>query len=111
MRKILTLVLEKEFRVLQAESGEQALDLIYEHTPRVVLLDVNMPGISGLQVLSTIRYDPMLDKTKVALVTGDDSTMQIRDGIEEYNADAYFTKPVNAETIRSWVRAQLNQTS
>ena len=94
-----TLAERLEFRdieTLVAIDGEQALQMIEEHKPPLVVLDVLMPGIGGLDVLKRIkRRHPEI---QVILLTGHGST---KDGIQGMRQGAfdYLMKPVNIEEL------------
>ena len=87
--------------VSQAGDGEQALAALDRESVDVVLLDVNMPGLSGLTVLDRIRADH--PNTEVILVTGQAST---RDGVTGIKAGAfdYLTKPIEIEQLIEKIR-------
>lgn len=87
--------------VSQAGDGEQALAALDRESVDVVLLDVNMPGLSGLEVLGRIRSDH--PNTEVILVTGQAST---RDGVTGIKAGAfdYLTKPIEIEQLIEKIR-------
>ena len=86
----------RDITTLVANDGESALKIISEERPPVVVLDVMMPGISGLNVLKKIKED--FPKTKVILLTGRGST---KDGIEGMRLGAfdYLMKPVKIEGL------------
>ncbi|MFC1884101.1 response regulator [Thermodesulfobacteriota bacterium] len=86
----------RDITTLVANDGESALKIIADERPPVVVLDVMMPGISGLNVLKRIRED--FPKTKVILLTGRGST---KDGIEGMKLGAfdYLMKPVKLEGL------------
>ena len=96
--------------VVVAENGAEALDYLYRRGayqnrscghPAVVLLDIKMPKVDGLEVLRIIKSDPALKAVPVVLLT---SSREDRDLIEGYDlgANAYVVKPVNfAEFIDS----------
>lgn len=94
-----TLAERLEFRdieTLVAMNGDQALHMIEEHKPPLVILDVLMPGIGGLDVLKRIkRKHPEI---QVILLTGHGST---KDGIKGMHQGAfdYLMKPVNIEEL------------
>lgn len=94
-----TLAERLEFRdieTLVAIDGDQALQMIEEHKPPLVVLDVLMPGIGGLDVLKRIkRRHPQI---QVILLTGHGST---KDGIKGMRQGAfdYLMKPVNIEEL------------
>lgn len=81
-----------EFTVVQAEDGDRAWTLLQEHRPAWALLDVNMPGRTGLDLARAIKADPALAHTKVVLLTGMGMDSDIAAG-REAGADHYLTKP------------------
>ncbi len=91
-------IAEDNFNVLEAEDGEEAWKLIQEARPKVVLLDVQMPGRTGLEVLRAIKTDPALADTRVILLTASASQSQISEGLAA-GADAYLTKPFSPRDL------------
>lgn len=59
------------YTVWEGADGPEALSLVHEHSPAVLLLDLWMPGADGLQVLESLRYDPAADRLITILLTGD----------------------------------------
>lgn len=92
--------------IIEASHGQQALDLLRQECPNLVLLDVNMPGLDGLAVVKTIRQDATFANLPVVAVTafameGD------RDRGMAAGFTAYLTKPVRAATLRQQVQQLL----
>jgi len=83
-------------RVRTALDGESALRMVEDDPPHVVLLDVLMPGMGGLEVLRVIKK--LHPETQVILLTGHGST---RDGMEgmRHGAFDYLTKPLKIEDL------------
>src|SRR5215213_5619736 len=80
-------------RTFEAQDGDEALALIHEHRPHIVILDWMMPGLSGINVTRAIREDPDLAKINVVLMTGQggfDSETEAR----EAGVDHFITKPI-----------------
>ena len=104
----LTLVartLEHEgFRVLKAGSGEQALKLLEEARPDLILLDINMEGISGLETLAQLRKHESY--TSVIFVSARSESEDIIRGLDA-GADDYVCKPFDPHELLARVRAQL----
>jgi len=88
-------------RVHVAEHGEQALDALEEGGWDAVILDMQMPGMSGLEVLKLYRFmEPEGPRAPVIMLTAN-ATPEAVAACEEAGADAYLTKPVEARTLVS----------
>lgn len=81
------------FRVLKTYSSTPAISLIAKEKPDVVILDIMMPDISGLEVLRFMRRDPQLQATPVIVVSARSMPSDIKEGLEA-GATIYLTKPV-----------------
>jgi DNA-binding response OmpR family regulator len=81
-----------DYAVVEAADGAQAWALTKELKPSLVLLDVQMPGQSGLEVLRSIKADPTLKATRVILLTSKAQERDIEVGLIA-GADFYLTKP------------------
>jgi PleD family two-component response regulator len=93
-------------QVLVATSGEAALELCGTRPPDLVLLDVSMPGIDGLEVCTRLKADPGTRDIPVIFVTGqDDATTQCR-GLAAGAAD-FISKPINPAIVRARTASQL----
>jgi len=92
--------------LLRAGSGEAALKVVRSEHPDVVLLDVCMPGMDGLEVCDAIKRDPSLASTRVILMSAILGERGLREGEEEVGADGYLGKPFNPDAVRAGV-AQL----
>jgi DNA-binding response OmpR family regulator len=80
------------YEIIEAREGNEALALAREHRPALVLLDVMLPDISGLDVCREMKGDPDLAATTVVMLTARAQTTDLGDA-EEAGADGYFTKP------------------
>jgi serine phosphatase RsbU (regulator of sigma subunit) len=89
------------YEVVQAESGQAALQLIESNEELdLVLMDVLMPDLSGLEVLRTIRGQPGTDDLPVILVSGLGDTEDIVEGLK-LGANDYVTKPINMPVLKA----------
>jgi CheY-like chemotaxis protein len=88
------------YRVLEASDGDEAWALIQEHRPSLVLLDVRMPGRTGLEILGSIKADADLTDTKVILLTASAQQSDINAGLIA-GADFYLTKPFSPRELLS----------
>lgn len=92
--------------IIEASHGQQALDLIQEERPGLVLLDVDMPGLDGITVVKRIRENPSLAGLPVVAITafameGD------REKAMAAGFTAYLPKPVRAAILRQQVQQLL----
>lgn len=97
---------EAGFEVIQAPDGESALDLVAERRFSVVLLDSQMPGLSGPEVLQRLRASCATATLPVIMVTAAASVDDRVAGLAA-GADDYITKPFSLEEIVARVRAQI----
>lgn len=105
-RIIIQGIISDYYQVLLAESGEEALDIISKEQPDLVLMDVILGGISGIDVCKEIKKDVSLSNIPVIFITGleseDDEGMCWNAGGSDY-----ITKPVNTTTLLNRVKTQL----
>jgi CheY-like chemotaxis protein len=107
IRRLLSVTLGHDYKVLEAEDGLGALQSIRLHRPKVVLLDVMMPGVmDGLQVLDIIKGDPLTRDILVAMVSARGQAAD-SENARQRGADAYFIKPFSPHEVLSWVRSML----
>ena len=81
-----------------ASNGEEALDAIASQRPDVLVCDVMMPGIDGLEVVRRLRADPKTASLPVVVVSAKAQQADLADG-EVAGADAYVTKPFDPQDI------------
>ena len=94
------------YRILQTKDGMEALDIAREHRPDLILMDIQLPEVSGLEVTKWLKEDDQLRKIPVVAVTafamkGDEE--RIREG----GCEAYLSKPISVgkfiETVRRFI--------
>jgi len=81
------------YRVLKTYSGTPAMQLIAQQRPDLIIMDIMMPDVSGLDVLRSVRSDPSLASIPVVIVSAKAAAEDIRTGLEA-GASIYLTKPV-----------------
>lgn len=93
MRLLVHATIESDdYTVMEAVDGNEAWKIIQEQKPSLVLLDVQMPGRSGLEVLALVKGDPTLSSTRVILLTSKAQETDVEKGLIA-GADFYLTKP------------------
>jgi len=94
------------YAVVSATDGEAGLEAVHEHRPDLVLLDVNMPRLDGLETCRRLRADPTLPFMPVILVTALADSRDMVAGLDA-GADEYITKPVDGAALMARVRSML----
>ncbi len=93
MRLLVSVTIDSEhYDVVEATNGDEAWRLMNELRPSVALLDVQMPGYTGLELAAAIKGDPRLRDTMVILLTSKAQEAEIQAGLAA-GADRYLTKP------------------
>jgi DNA-binding response OmpR family regulator len=92
--------------VLIARDGHEALAMIREHKPDLVLLDVMMPRKNGWEVCQALRADEATAGTKVLMLTAKGRDTDVAQGLG-VGADAYMTKPFSTRELAEKVRQML----
>ena len=95
-------------RILTAVNGRDALDIVRQLRPHVVLLDIQMPIMNGLEVLKEIKADPTLKDISVIMVSAYTSAEDIEQSMS-LGASGYIKKPVIMDLLLSTVTAELDK--
>jgi CheY-like chemotaxis protein len=99
---IASILTDRHLRTLVAADGVEALDLVRQEHPRLVLIDLVMPKLDGLAVCRAIKADPALADVKVVILTGHNDMPSIHEG-RAAGPDLYLTKPFNLAQLRQAV--------
>jgi DNA-binding response OmpR family regulator len=106
-REILRHFLEKGgYRVTAFGSGEEALAALHATAPDVVLLDVGLPGLDGVEVCRRIRADPAFGRVPILMVTVQTGTDDTVAGLSS-GADDYVGKPFDPDEVLARIAALL----
>src|SRR5688572_13561249 len=101
-------VLERAgFRVVEAGTGLDALRLVKEVRPDLVMLDIKLPDVNGLEVARRIRSDPTTARLQILHVSATYQTAEHRAEGLEAGADGYLTSPVEPVVLLATVRSLL----
>jgi PAS domain S-box-containing protein len=96
----------KGYEVREAMAGFQGLELAKKHLPDLVLLDVRLPDVSGMEICKQIKSDPLLTDVFVALCSGEATDVEHKvDGLQV--ADEYLVKPFGLQELLARVRTLL----
>jgi DNA-binding response OmpR family regulator len=93
------------FEVIEATTGEEALELIERHEPHLVLLDIHLPGASGYEVCRRVRKNPFRSTMRILLTSA--MSVSLEDKIEslECGADGFLEQPFELDSLFSCVRS------
>lgn len=101
-------LLKNGFNATVHSSGEEALGYISETLPDLILLDLMLPGIDGLEVCRRLKKDEETDKLPIIMITARGEEEDIVKGFE-YGADDYVTKPFSPKILISRIKAVLRR--
>jgi CheY-like chemotaxis protein len=107
--KLMRFLLGREgFEVRTAENAEQALLALEKHIPNLILMDIQLPGMDGLQLTRHLRRDASLSGVPIVAFTA--SAIKGDEEIARASGcDGYVTKPIDTRTLGNIVRGYLNQ--
>ena len=101
IRKVARRILEGlDFRIAEAEDGQQALELCRNDLPDAILLDWNMPVMDGYEFLKALRRLPGGDRPKVVFCTTENDVVHIARALHA-GADEYIMKPFDKEIVEA----------
>lgn len=92
-----------DFDVLTAENGEEGIELAFEKLPDIIISDIMMPIMDGIQLTKSIKEDMRTSHIPVILLTAKDSTLDRTKGYS-MGADSYITKPFNGRLLRTRIK-------
>ena len=101
------LLLYHGYRVLEAITGEEGLRLAQETPPALILMDIQLPGISGIEALTRLRAEPATRAIPVMAVTASAMTHD-RQKILDAGFDGYQSKPISVKEFVAAVRRMLD---
>jgi two-component system phosphate regulon response regulator PhoB len=97
-----------DFMVTTASSGEEAVKVISRKTPDLVLLDLMLPGLDGLEVCRILKKDPKTAAIPIVMLTAKGEERDVVAGLE-LGADDYITKPFSMKVLIARIRAILRR--
>lgn len=109
IREVIQYILTREdYDVHSTGDGEEALDLVRKIGPDVVLLDIMLPGLDGIEICRRLKSDPLTSSTPIIILTakGEESDIVLGLGV---GADDYVTKPFGNKALLARIRAVLRR--
>jgi len=107
IRRLIVFLL-RSYDLYEAQNGRRTLELIREVRPDLVLLDVMMPEMTGLEVLDAMRGNPLTTFIPVVLLSAKGQTAEIERGLSS-GATRYLVKPFEAQSLRTCVAEVLGE--
>jgi len=108
MKLVRDVLQAKGYATLEAVTGEEGIRLATEHKPDLVLMDIQLPGINGIEALRALRANPDTAAIPVVAVTA--SVMQQdRKQITEAGFDGYIGKPINLKEFLASVKSMVEK--
>lgn len=99
---------QERFKVLEAEDGEKALKMIQREKPHLIILDLMLPGLSGLELCRNLRQQPETARLPILMLTAKAGEADRVVGLE-MGADDYLTKPFSPRELVARVKAILRR--
>jgi putative two-component system response regulator len=107
LRQVIAGTLQLEgYLVLQAENGHSAMSMLQRATPDLILSDVNMPSMNGIEFYQAIRHNPRWLAIPFIFLTANDSPVDIQAG-RALGVEDYLTKPIDTADLMAVVNARL----
>jgi putative two-component system response regulator len=100
------LEMDPNYEILIAKTGEDALKISETKRPDLILLDLMMPGVSGIEVCDSIRHNPDLERTPIIIISALDD-LRSQQECARMGISAYITKPINGKLLDNKVKQVL----
>ena len=112
MRGLLVAIVESlgDYKIVQASSGFEALRLLPRDHVDLILTDINMPDINGLELIRYLRENPNYKNIPVFIISTEGSAKDIEKG-KQLGADEYLVKPFAPATLQQLINRYLNRTT
>jgi YesN/AraC family two-component response regulator len=102
LREFLVQTLHGEYEVISAINGKIAFEMACEHIPDVIISDLVMPHVDGLELLQLLKNEQTTSHIPLLLLTAKSSLENRIKGLK-YGAEAYLPKPFNTEELKAWI--------
>jgi CheY-like chemotaxis protein len=95
-RKLMRDILEIQFEVIEAHTAEEAIELLEDHKPDLILMDLQLPGMDGLTLVRRLKEDPVTRDIPIVAVSAHAMKQNIEQALEAGCAE-YVTKPLTED--------------
>jgi len=99
---------DKHYTLLKATDGEKALDIATRERPDLILMDLNLPEMTGFEVTKKLKENPLFSHTLIIAITAYAMSGD-RDRVIESGCDAYLTKPIDTRELPKLIAEMLLQ--
>lgn len=108
-RRILKEKLESEdFEVLSAENGEEGMSMALKHHPDLIILDMVMPQMNGLEVIKNLRTDPWGRNAKIIILTVLEDSQKVAEAVANEAFDYYVKTEIKVEDLVGRIKEKLS---
>lgn len=108
LRHFIKNILSKEYKVLEAANGKEGLDITLKKSPDIVISDIMMPEMDGVEYLNAVKNDHDISHIPIILLTAKSSIDDRIKGME-YGADDYITKPFNSTYLKAKIASLIKK--
>ena len=99
---------KEHFNVFIARDGAEAIDIVENNVPDIILLDIMMPNVDGYQVLNYLKSTSVYENIKIIIVSAKNKTSDIELGLQ-LGADKYISKPFSTKKLVKEVKELLKK--
>lgn len=108
VRLLIKNILHREYTVLEAKDGKEAIDITLSDKPDLILLDIMMPKVDGLSACHAIKNNPVTERIPIVMLTAVGYDLNKKLSMEVMGADDYITKPFDPKALLNVVKGYLH---
>ncbi|MGM0441812.1 MAG: response regulator [Elusimicrobiota bacterium] len=107
IRRLGEFMLQEKYEVITGTNGKEAVEFSQEEVPDLILMDLNMPKLDGLEAAKEIRANPKTESIPIMIVSGQEKESEFPEGLPA-EVDAYVVKPFDVEALHRKIEEHLN---
>jgi len=104
IRQLVSKILSRDYTVIEARDGEEAINAVRSQKPDIILMDMMMPKMDGLTACYAIKKDPATKGIPVVMLTAIDQELNKKLSTTVMGANKYVTKPFSAQELLETIR-------